>query len=174
MVKHVYKLLIGVAVVCLVVFFTLSVLNVFSQEVFDEKEIESSVKDFSEEIFDEKEIEISAKDFPLGVDLQKTVFNVGDVISCNITITNKCGKDVYVAYNGFMPTWFLHEVNDTSPPALPLMFAAKILKANDEMTAVVNQTIVKPPGTYILDVFYELKVDGVEIRDKLETIIEVK
>ena len=57
---------------------------------------------------------ISQKDFPLEVDLGKKVFNLGEKISFNATITNKSGKDVNVSSNGEMPCAFFRNINDTT------------------------------------------------------------
>ena len=172
MIKPVYKVFIIITVVCLAVFLTISVLSVFSEENFDE---EISVNVFSEGIFDEKEAEISVKTFPLEVDLQNYVFSIGEKISFNATITNKCGKDVTVGTNGFMPCMYIHAIDDTEVSCFEttsLYF--ETLKANDKMSQVFEREIIEP-GKYVIHVHYNLKVDGIRIKDKLaDIIIELK
>jgi hypothetical protein len=160
MVKPVYKFLIIIAVVCLSVFFTILALSVVSQENFDEA-VEAVV--FSE------------ADFPLEVDLQKTVFSVGDRFSCNATITNRCGRDVFVVSDGYEPGWFFYGINESRDyDGSYLSWDGRTLKVNDTMLTVVDFTITQPPGTYVFALVYKLEVEGVVLRDELETIIEVK
>jgi len=128
----------------------------------------------SEELVDGEEVKISEKVFPLEVDLQKTVFNVGDRLMCNASIANNAGRDVFVVSNGYMPGFFFYDINYPIDPAFTMMWAGRTLKANDTMTRAIDFTIVEPPGTYVLEVLYRLEVDGIELTDKLETIIEVK
>ncbi|MDR0373480.1 MAG: hypothetical protein LBI79_08000 [Nitrososphaerota archaeon] len=126
--------------------------------------------------FNGKEKSISVKDFPLEVDLCNTVFNAGEKISFTATITNKCGKDVNVSSNGFMPCMYFHEINDTDYIHVETTeLHEEVLRANDKMSRAFNFTMTKPPGTYVFYVHYRMDVEGVgTIRDGVELIVEVK
>jgi len=156
MAKSAYKFLIVVAVVCLSVFFTMFALSAVSKGNFDENGLE-----------------ISAKNFPLEVDLQNYVFNMGEKISFNATITNSCGKDVTAIYRIGTPCVFFHEINDdTASHAEITTLCSEILKTNDKLLEVFEYEFVEP-GTYVFYVHYNLEVDGVAISDELEFIVEV-
>jgi hypothetical protein len=156
MVKPVYKFLIIITVVCLSVFFTISALSVVSQENFDEKEIE-----------------ISVKTFPLEVNLNKSVFNVGEKMSYDTTITNKCGRDVNATYVIGMPCVFFYTIEDATNSHIEVsMVRSSILKANDKLTTHFEYEFTEA-ATYVFYAHYDMDVDGVAISDELEFVVEV-
>jgi hypothetical protein len=122
-----------------------------------------------------KEPSLSEKDFPLEMGLCNNAFNIGEKVSFNATITNKSGRDVCVVSNGFMPCCYVYNIDGTTYPHIETtMRTEQILKAYDQMQKIINHTFDEPPGTYIFEIHYNLEVDGIEIRDKLELTIEVK
>ena len=136
-----------VAVVCFIVIFTTSALILSTKTSFSEK------------------------DFPLEVDLDKNVFNVGEKISFNATIINKCGKDVNWSSNGEMPCVFFHNVNDKITHAeITILTHPQIFKANDKITRVFEYEAIET-GTYILDAHYIIMVNNVWIQNKIDNII---
>ncbi|MCL2359085.1 hypothetical protein [Candidatus Bathycorpusculum sp.] len=155
-IKH--KILIVAIVICFSLIFTMAVLNIVPKENSDE-EMER----------------FSAQDFPLEVDLLNTIFNLGDKMSFNATITNKCGRDVTVTSTWYVPYIFFHEINDTDPiKALPSLGCDQFLKANDKLSNSFEYEFVEP-GTYIFEVEYTMVVNGITISDKLDDIIvEIK
>jgi hypothetical protein len=129
---------------------------------------------------DEKDVAFSEKDFPLEIDLAKTVYNVGEQISFNATITNKSGKDVNMLSNGKQPCAYFHNINDTTAHGEITVLVDQILKANGKVSRVFKYEPIEA-GTYILDVHYSIAVNsislanGILLRDKIDNIvIEVK
>ena len=117
---------------------------------------------------------LSEKDFPLQVDLSKNVYNVGEKITFNATITNKSGKDVNISSNGEMPDAFFHNINDTTTHGETSERVDQILKANDRMSRVFEYEAFEK-GTYILDVHYFIIANNNAIHDKIaDIVIEVK
>ena len=117
---------------------------------------------------------LSGKDFPLEVDLDKTVFNVGEKISFNATIINKSGKDVNMYSNGQQPWVIFRNVNDDRIYGQTCPGVKQIFKANEKITRVYEYEAVEA-GTYILDAHYRMFVNNIWIQNKLDTIIvEVK
>jgi hypothetical protein len=105
-----------VVVICLSLVFAITVLNGLSND------------DFSDTNFSEA-------DFPLEIDLDSTVFNVGDKIPFTTTITNRSGKAVKIVSNGYMPCTYLRNINDdTIGHAEFTGRAEQILKAGDIAT----------------------------------------
>ena len=156
MAKTIHKVLITSIFVCLSLLFIIAALSVGSKENLDETEIT-----------------IEKTDFPLEIDVHNYVFNMGEKISFNATITNKCGKDVTVGSNGFMPCMFLHDINDTEAIHVETtMLRIETLKANDTMSRAFEYKFVDP-GTLVFDVHYSLDIDGVIIEDKIEFTVEV-
>lgn len=124
-------------------------------------------------ILNQKSI-FSEKDFPLEVDLDKNVFNVGEKISFNATITNKSGKDVTISSNGKMPCVFFHNINDTTTHGETTERVDQTLKANDKISRAFEYETVEA-GTYILDIHYRISVNNIEIQNKIDDlIIEVR
>lgn len=116
----------------------------------------------------------SKKDFPLEVDLSKRVFNLGEKISFNTTITNKSGRDVNMSSNGAMPCVFFHKINDNITHAEIAPVAYQILKANDKVSRVFEFE-PSETGTYIIDAHYRISVNNIAIQEKIEDIsIEIK
>jgi hypothetical protein len=139
-----------IAVACLIVIFTISALIFYHKTSFSEK------------------------DFPLEVNLDKTVFNVGEKISFNATIINKSGKDVNMSSNGAQPWVIFRNINDNTPQGEFSLRVDQIFKANEKITRVFEYDDIKA-GTYILDARYHIIVDDISIQNKLDTIIiEVK
>jgi hypothetical protein len=117
---------------------------------------------------------LSEKDFPLELDLDKTVFNVGEKISFNATIINKSGKDVNMSSNGEQPRIIFHNINDNTPQGETCMLVEQIFKANEKITKVFEYETIET-GTYILDARYSIIVDNISIKHKIDDIIvEVK
>ena len=135
-----------VVVVFFIVIFTLSVLILYPKTSFGEK------------------------DFPLNVDLDKTVFNVGEKISFNATIINKSGKDVNMSSNGEMPCVFFHNVNFNITHVEICVLVEQIFKANDKISRVFEYD-ANETGTYILDAHYQIVVDDIRIQNKIDDII---
>ncbi len=138
-----------VAVACFIVIFIISALILYQQTFFSEK------------------------GFPLKVDLDKTVFNVGEKFSVTATIINKSGKDVNMSSNGYMPCVFFHNVNDNINHGETCMKVDQNFKANEKISRVFEYEAIET-GTYILDAHYSIGVDNIWIRNKIEHIIEVR
>ncbi|MCL2642950.1 MAG: hypothetical protein FWD52_05525 [Candidatus Bathyarchaeota archaeon] len=121
------------------------------------------------------DVKFSEADFPLEIDLDSTVFNVGDRVSGTVTITNKSGRTVYVASNGYMPCIHLRKPNDTSNHAHIDTYYGEYLKPGDTMSTIFNQA-VNEVGTYTLEIHYEITINRhVQLYSELEDIIiEVK
>ncbi|MCR3923027.1 MAG: hypothetical protein NUK65_11020, partial [Firmicutes bacterium] len=79
---------------------------------------------------------LSEEDFPLELDLDRTVFNVGEKISFNATIINKSGKDVNMFSNGQQPWVIFHNVNDNTIHGEISVGVNQIFKANEKITRV--------------------------------------
>ena len=140
------RIRIIVAVVCLIVIFTISAIILSTKTSFSEK------------------------DFPLEVDLDKNVFNVGEKFSLNATIINKSGKDVNMSSNGAQPCVFFHNVNDNITHVETCMKVDQIFKANEKISRVFEYEAIET-GTYILDAHYRIVVDNIAIQNKIDDII---
>lgn len=117
-----------------------------------------------------QETPLNEKDFLLEVDLNKTVFNVGEKISFNATIINKSGKDVDMLSNGEQPWVIFHNVNDNTNHGEISVGVNQIFKANEKITRVYEYETIEA-GTYILDARYSIIVDDIVIKNKLDNII---
>ncbi len=116
----------------------------------------------------------SEKDFTLEIDLPKNVYNVGEQIAFNATITNNSGKDVNMLSNGHQPAAFFYNINDNSTIFAETTEAVhQVLKANEKITKTyefkANET-----GTYILYVHYDIRVDETWVEDKINMTLSVK
>ena len=117
---------------------------------------------------------LSEKNFPLELDLDKTVFNVGEKISFNATIINKSGKDVNMSSNGAQPWIIFRNINDDTLQVETCMLVKQIFKVNERITRVHEYESLEA-GTYILDARYRITVDNISIQNKIDDIIiEVK
>lgn len=110
------------------------------------------------------------KDFPLEVDLDKTVFNVGEKISFNATIINKSGKDVNMSSNGAQPWVIFRNINDNTLQGETCMLVKQIFQAEEKITRVFEYE-ASETGTYILDACYRITVDNIWIHNKIDDII---
>jgi hypothetical protein len=118
--------------------------------------------------------DFSEADFPLDVDLSGVVFSVGDKLSGTATITNRCGKNVIVTSNGYMPCAYLHSSFDTNKHPERDSGRVELLRANGKLSRDFVYEFTEP-GTYVLYVHYYIEVKGVVLRSALEDIIiEVK
>lgn len=170
MVKSVYKILIIVTVVCLSVFFAISALSVFLKENFDEKKMDIGAKEVETGV---KEVEIGVNDFPLEVNLIQRVFNVGEKISYDTTITNKCGRDVNATYVIGMPCAYFRTIEDASSSHIEVsMTRNSILKANDKLTTHFEYEFTEA-ARYVFYAHYDMTVDGIAISDELKFIVIV-
>ena len=102
--------------------------------------------------------------------MDKNVFNVGEKISFNATISNKSGKDVNMSSNGEQPWVIFHNVNDNTPQGETCLRVDQIFKANEKITRVFEYDDIEA-GTYILDARYNIIVDDISIKNKLDDII---
>jgi len=111
----------------------------------------------------------SEKDFLLEANLSKTVFNVGEEISINATLTNISGKPVNVTYMIYhTPCIYLYDKDGDNHGHVTLEYW-QILEANDSMTK--NQTYTfDEPGTYVFGVHCDIGANGIQISDKLADI----
>ncbi len=141
------KIIIIITIVCLSIVFSISAFLVLSQKPI-----------------------VSEKDFPLQVDIAKKVFNAGEKISFNATITNKSGRDINMSSNGEMPCVFFHKINDNTTHGETTEKVDQILKANDKISRVFEYE-ANETGTYILDAHYHIVVDNIAVQNKLDDII---
>ncbi|MCL1976608.1 MAG: hypothetical protein FWG55_00625 [Candidatus Bathyarchaeota archaeon] len=117
---------------------------------------------------------VSEADFPLEIDLVNTVFNVGDKISFNATITNKSYKVVNIITNGWQPSVVFRDINDMSNYTETTVAVHQILTANSKISRAFDWEVVEP-GTYVLRVRYNMTVNNNELYGDLgDIIIEVK
>ena len=112
----------------------------------------------------------SEKDFSLQVDLSKNVFNVGEKIAFNATITNRSGIDVNIWSNGQQPYAFFHNISDTTPHGEITVRVDQVFKANEEITQNYEFE-ANDSGTYILEVQYHIYVNNIAIQEKIENIV---
>jgi hypothetical protein len=120
---------------------------------------------------------LTAKDFPIEVDLNRSVFYVGENITFTASIINRSGRTVNISSNTVQPGAWFYNIKDnvTYAEISPLRF--DILKPNERMSRAYNFEVTEP-GTYILDVRYHIGVNGVkdnEFKNQLANItIEVR
>ena len=102
---------------------------------------------------------LTEKDFPLEVDLNRSVFYMGENVTFTASIINRSGRDVNISSNTVQPGAFFHNIKDnmTFVEISPLRF--DILKPNERMSRAYNFEVTEP-GTYILDVRYHIGVDN--------------
>jgi len=158
MAKSRRNLLFVFVVVCLSVIVIMSVLTVVTKRNFVDKDVEVNVADFY-----------------LDVTLSGRVFSVEDKLSGTVTVTNGCGKNVWVVSNGYMPSACLFNISDTDRICVePMSKWEGVLKANDNLSQGFEFEFTAP-GTYVLYVYYRMEVNGVGFYSALEDIIiEVK
>lgn len=113
---------------------------------------------------------ITEKDFPLEVDLNRSVFYVGENISVTASIINRSGRDVNISSNTVQPGAWFYNIKDnvTYAEISPLRF--DILKPNERMSRTYNFPVTEA-GTYVLDVRYHINIGRVEFQNQLEKII---
>lgn len=102
---------------------------------------------------------LTEKDFPLEVDLNRSVFYVGENVTFTATIINRSGRTVNISSNTVQPgAWFYNiKENITYAEISPLRF--DILKPDEKMSRDYTFEVTEP-GTYNLDVRYHIGVDN--------------
>ena len=128
----------------------------------------------SDENSSEEWLVFSAEDFLLEANVSKTVFNVGEKIFINATLTNISGRAVTVEpMKYYMPCVYVYD-NAKYPHAWFLPRYWRFLEPNDKMVADC-QFEFEEIGTYVFGVHYDIKVNGIRISAELDDIIvEVK
>jgi hypothetical protein len=116
---------------------------------------------------------ITAKDFPLEVDLDRSVFYVGENISFTASIINRSGRDVNTTSNGFQPAAWFYNINDTPIFAEPSMAAFQYLKPNEKISHTYDFKATEP-GTYVLYVRYYIGINNVSFNQHQNITIEVR
>jgi hypothetical protein len=117
---------------------------------------------------------LTAKDFPLEVDLNRSVFYVGENITFTASVINRSGRDVNTTSNGFQPAAWFYNINDTPILVEPSSLAFRYLKPNEQISRTYDFKTTEP-GTYILYVRYHIGVNNVELTNQLANItIEVR
>lgn len=145
------RLLQIVAVACIVIVFTASALTIYDQQRT-----------------------LTAKDFPLEVDLDRTVFSVGENVTFTASIINRSGRDVNISSNGFQPYVFIRNINDNMPRGETCMLTFRELKPDEKMSQVQDYNFTEA-GTYILEGYYHFKIGNVEFQDTIANVtIEVR
>ncbi|MCL2678988.1 MAG: hypothetical protein FWF18_01645 [Dehalococcoidia bacterium] len=98
-------------------------------------------------------------EFPLAIDLNRTVFFRGEVLSFTITVTNNSGQDVNIVTNGSQPCFYfmLRPIDNFIGHGEFTMPRQEILKAGESLTRTQNIWLVIP-GVYILDVHYGMMI----------------
>jgi hypothetical protein len=114
----------------------------------------------------------SEKDFPLGIDLSKTNYNVGEQIAFNATITNKSGKDVNMLSNGHQPWAFFHNINDNRTFGETTEGFLQTFQANQKITRAY-QFEANEPGTYIIFVHYQIRVNEIWLEDEINMTLSL-
>ncbi len=145
------RLLQIIAVACIVIVFTASALTIYdSQRALTEK------------------------DFPLEVDLDRTVFSVGENVTFTASIINRSGRDVNISSNGFQPYVFIRNINDNMPRGETCMLTFRELKPDEKMSQVQDYNFTEA-GTYVLEGYYHFKIGNVEFQDTIANVtIEVR
>jgi hypothetical protein len=140
-----------IAVACIVIVFTASALTIYdSQRALTEK------------------------DFPLEVDLDRTVFSVGENVTFTASIINRSGRDVNISSNGFQPYVFIRNINDNMPRGETCMLTFRELKPDEKMSQVQDYNFTEA-GTYVLEGYYHFKIGNVEFQDTIANVtIEVR
>jgi len=157
-------LIVAVVIVCFALIFAIVALNMVPRG--------NSVD--NEDLYVDNGYLFSEKDFLLETNISKTVFNIGEKISINATLTNISGKPVNVTYMVYhTPCIYLYDNEGDDHGHFTLEYW-KILEANDSMTK--NQTYTfDAPGTYVFGVHCDIGANGIQISDKLDDItVEVK
>ena len=128
----------------------------------------------SDEDSDGEWLVFSEKDFLLEANVSKTVFNVGEKIFINATLTNISGRAVTVEPMGYyMPCVYVYD-NAKYPHLLFLPRYWRFLEPNDKMVHDWPFEF-EEIGTYVFGVHYDIEVNGIRISDELDDIIvEVK
>jgi hypothetical protein len=117
---------------------------------------------------------ITEKDFPLEVDLNRSVFYVGDNVTFTATMLNRCGKDVTILSNGHQPWAIFHNINDNGPFVETSEGVYQVFKANEKITKAYEFE-ANEPGTYILEVRYQFLIDKAIFKNQHTNItIEVR
>ena len=96
-------------------------------------------------------------EFPIAIDLTKTKFALGEVISFTVTITNDSGRDVNIMTNGGQPWVYIRRYDDSSIYAETIPAVPGILKAGDKLTKTCEYT-PEITGLYIVHASYSMTV----------------
>lgn len=140
-----------VAVVCIVIVFSASAITLYDSQRT-----------------------ITAKDFPLEVDLDRSVFYIGENVTFTASIINRSGRDVNLVSNGEQPWAVLHNINDNTSYGEHSEAVKQILKANEIITRVYDFKVTEP-GTYVLEAHYLLSINNVWFDNQHSNItIEVR
>lgn len=117
---------------------------------------------------------LTAKDFPLEVNVNRSVFYVGENFTFTASIINRSGRDVNIASNGQQPFAFIRNINDniTRVEICPLVLST--LKNNENMSRTHEYKFTES-GTYVLEARYQFDINNVEFRTQHANItIEVR
>lgn len=116
---------------------------------------------------------LTEKDFPLEVDLNRSVFYVGENLTFTGSIINRSGRDVNITSNGFQPAAWCYNVNDDPVFAEYSMAAFQYLNSNERISRTYEFETTEP-GTYILYVRYQIGVNSVWFESQHPITIEVR
>ncbi|MDR0917223.1 MAG: hypothetical protein LBN02_08590 [Oscillospiraceae bacterium] len=116
----------------------------------------------------------TVEQFPLTVIIPKTTLQVGEQVTVTASIVNNYGKPVDIAMGnrGDMPNFFFRAADDTSTVYEFAVLATFVFNAGKERTRTCTIPSDKP-GEYLLDVYYEMTADGVQMSQKYEFAITI-
>jgi hypothetical protein len=101
---------------------------------------------------------LTAKDFPIEVDLNRSVFYVGENVTFTASIINRSGRDVNISSNGVQPAAWFYNINDKPIFAEISPLAFQYLKPNEQISRTYEFKTTEP-GTYVLYVHYHIGIN---------------
>ena len=96
-------------------------------------------------------------EFPLTIDLPKTTFSVGEIISLTAKVANNSREDLSIATSGGQPIAILHPPNDTMVYTEPAISIPAFFKSGETITRTYAFLALEA-GEYILEVRYHIVV----------------
>ena len=105
------------------------------------------------------EVQYTSKEFPLSIELDKTEYKIGDMLSFTLTIANKCGKTVTLYSNGKMPCVDFQNLKNRLPHSDISALSSQELKENEKLSRNFNFQL-EEAGTYILATHYIIAINS--------------
>ena len=114
---------------------------------------------FACDFINSAETQYTTKDFPLSIELDKTCYKVGDMVSFKLTIANNYGKDVIMYSNGKMPCADFQRIDNRLMHVETAALTSQKFKKNETHSRSFS-FFVGEAGKYVLDAHYNIAINN--------------